>query len=92
MAEVVLQRGLRGQAMVPSGGPTGENDALELRDGECRYGCKGVRKAVQHIREGIAPALLGRGVLDQEGLDRELPGLDGTPNKSRRGPTPSSSS
>ncbi len=85
MAEVILQNGQRGQAMVPSGASTGENEALELRDGESRYGGKGVRKAVQHIREVIAPALVGKCVLDQEGLDRELLDLDGTPNKSRLG-------
>lgn len=85
MAEVVLENGLKGQAMVPSGASTGENEALELRDGGARYGGKGVRQAVQNIREIIQPALVGRCVLDQEGLDREMIRLDGTPNKSRLG-------
>ncbi len=85
MAEVVLENGVRGQAMVPSGASTGENEALELRDGESRYGGKGVRQAVRHIREIIGPTLVGKCPLDQEGVDRELVSLDGTPNKGRLG-------
>ncbi len=86
MAEVVLENGLKGRAMVPSGASTGENEALELRDGEKnRYGGKGVRRAVQHVQEIIAPALVGKCALDQEGIDREMIRLDGTPNKSRLG-------
>lgn len=84
-AEVVLDTGERATAQVPSGASTGENEALELRDGEPRYLKKGVLKAVLHVREVIAPALVGRNPLDQEAIDRDLCDLDGTPNKSRLG-------
>jgi|UniRef100_A0A7C5AKB7 enolase len=84
-AEVVLSTGERATAQVPSGASTGENEALELRDGEPRYLKKGVQKAVRHIREIIAPALAGRSPMEQEAIDRDLCELDGTPNKSRLG-------
>jgi enolase len=85
MAEVRLANGVLGQAMVPSGASTGEQEALELRDGEGRFGGKGVRRAVRHVQEVIGPVLLGKSPLDQESIDRELIDLDGTPNKSRLG-------
>jgi enolase len=85
LAEVLLDNGLRTQAAVPSGASTGENEALELRDGGPRYQGKGVLKAVSHIREVLAPALRGRNPLEQEAIDRQLCELDGTPNKSRLG-------
>ncbi len=84
-AEVLLSNGHRGWAAVPSGASTGEDEALELRDGESRYLKKGVLKAVNHVREIIAPALVGRNPLEQEAIDQELCNLDGTPNKSRLG-------
>jgi enolase len=84
-AEVVLNNGCRAWAAVPSGASTGEAEALELRDGEPRYLKKGVRQAVSHIREIIAPALQGRNPLEQEAIDRDLCALDGTPNKSKLG-------
>jgi enolase len=85
LARVRLDNGIATQAMVPSGASTGENEALELRDGQPRYQGKGVLKAVQHVREILAPALQGRDPLDQEGIDRQMCDLDGTPNKGRLG-------
>src|SRR4030042_1963688 len=80
LAELLLDNGHRTRALVPSGASTGENEALELRDGGRRYLGKGVLKAVNNVREVIAPALKGRSPLDQEGIDRLLCDLDGTPN------------
>jgi len=86
LAELLLDNGHKTQAMVPSGASTGENEALELRDGDkSRYLGKGVLKAVSHIREVIAPAVQGRNPLDQQLIDGLLCELDGTPNKSRLG-------
>jgi enolase len=85
LAELLLDNGSRTQAMVPSGASTGENEALELRDGGPRYLGKGVLKAVANIQEVIAPALKGQEPLDQGLIDRQLCELDGTPNKSRLG-------
>jgi enolase len=83
--DVVLEGGAIGRAAVPSGASTGEREALELRDGDAkRYGGKGVRQAVTHVNDQIAPALAGRD-LDQRALDREMINLDGTPTKSRLG-------
>ena len=81
-AEVILENGVRGRASTPSGASTGENEALELRDGDQRrYNGKGVSKAVENINGRIAPALRGRCVYDQRGLDRLMIELDGTPTK-----------
>jgi enolase len=85
LADLHLDNGIRAQAMVPSGASTGENEALELRDGGSRYLGKGVLQAVNHIREVIAPELQGLSPLNQAGIDRLLCDLDGTPNKSRLG-------
>ena len=85
-AEVVLADGEIGRASVPSGASTGENEAVELRDGDKkRYGGKGVLKAVHNINEVIAPALQGFDALDQAEVDRALIELDGTGNKSNLG-------
>src|SRR5215203_3185878 len=85
-AEVVLVDGEIGRASVPSGASTGENEAVELRDGDKkRYGGKGVLKAVQNVNDVIAPALQGFDALDQAEVDRALIELDGTPNKSKLG-------
>ena len=85
-AEVILESGVAGRASVPSGASTGIYEAHELRDGDPgRYLGKGVLQAVEHIHSEIAPALIGRNVLDQPGIDRALIELDGTPNKSRLG-------
>ena len=85
-AEVILGGGIVARASVPSGASTGIFEAHELRDGDPhRYLGKGVRKAVESIRNEIGPALIGKSVLDHSGIDRAMIGLDGTPNKSRLG-------
>jgi enolase len=81
----VAESGARGRAAVPSGASTGEHEALELRDGGNRYGGAGVRKAIAHVDEVIAPALRGMPVTDQAAIDARLVELDGTPDKSRLG-------
>jgi enolase len=84
--EVRLGCGVMGRAAVPSGASTGENEALELRDGDkSRYGGKGVLKAVKHVRSIIRPELIGMDATDQVGLDRKLIALDGTPTKKHLG-------
>jgi enolase len=84
--EVTVASGTLGRAAVPSGASTGEHEAHELRDGEKgRYGGKGVRTAVENVRSRIAPRLLGLDAADQEGLDRLMIELDGTPNKKSLG-------
>lgn len=83
--EVELQDGTCGRAAVPSGASTGAKEALELRDGDERYGGKGVLKAVHNISEKIAPVLVGRELSCQDELDRLLIELDATPNKNRLG-------
>jgi len=85
LAEVRLDNGMRSQAMVPSGASTGENEALELRDGGARYLGKGVLQAVNHVQEIIQPALKGRNPLEQGLIDQAMCQLDGTPNKSKLG-------
>jgi enolase len=85
-AEVGLDGGVLGRAIVPSGASTGEHEALELRDGDAkRYLGKGVLKAVDHVRDVIAPTLIGMDASDQAGVDRALIQLDGTPMKSNLG-------
>ncbi len=84
--EVVLESGIVGVASVPSGASTGENEALELRDGDKkRYGGKGVLKAVEHVNELIAPVLKGMCALEQRNIDCKMLELDGTPTKSKLG-------
>ena len=84
--EVILESGIIGRASVPSGASTGIYEAHELRDGDAsRYLGKGVAKAVENIHSEIAPALIGKNVLDQTHLDQTMIDLDGTPNKSRLG-------
>lgn len=84
--DVTLENGITGRASVPSGASTGENEALELRDHDhSRYGGKGVQKAVKHIHQDIAPALVGMNVTDQRGIDQRMLELDGTPTKSKLG-------
>ena len=85
-AEVGLDSGVLGRAIVPSGASTGEHEALELRDGDAkRYLGKGVTKAVDHIRDQIAPTLIGMDASDQASVDAALIQLDGTPMKSNLG-------
>jgi enolase len=85
-AEVGLDSGSLGRAIVPSGASTGEHEALELRDGDtARYLGKGVTKAVDHVRDIIAPTLIGMDATDQAAVDAALLALDGTPTKSHLG-------
>jgi enolase len=83
--EVVLDSGARGRAIVPSGASTGAFEAVELRDGEDRFGGKGVLDAVAHVDGEIYDALVGFDALQQRDIDRLLLDLDGTDNKSRLG-------
>ncbi len=84
--DVILESGIMGRAAVPSGASTGENEALELRDGDKgRYLGKGVLKAVTNVNGPIAEALKGHSALDQIGVDQIMLDLDGTPTKSNLG-------
>ena len=84
--EVMLEGGATGRAAVPSGASTGENEALELRDGDKdRYLGKGVLLAVKNVNEKILPEIEGMDALDQVGIDRVMIELDGTPTKSDLG-------
>ena len=74
-----------GRAAVPSGASTGEHEAVELRDGDKRYGGKGVVRAVENVNGEIAGALTGADALDQLSIDQTMIDLDGTPNKGRLG-------
>src|ERR1700755_2371577 len=85
-AEVILESGETGRAAVPSGASTGENEAVELRDGDdSRYLGKGVLKAVENINEKISYELEGLDCLDQTLIDEMLLELDGTENKANLG-------
>jgi len=87
-AEVFLESGICGRAMVPSGASTGEYEAIELRDNDkSRYKGKGVLKAVDNIKNIIAPALIKAGfdACEQQKIDKFLINLDGTPNKAKLG-------
>ncbi len=85
-ADVYLENGIMGRAAVPSGASTGENEAVELRDGDKkRYLGKGVLKAVENVNNIIAPALLGYEVIEQAEIDKMLLELDGTPTKKKLG-------
>ncbi len=84
--EVQLYGGASGRAAVPSGASTGEHEAVELRDNDpSRYMGKGVLKAVCHVREIIAPAIMGMDAREQARVDARLIDLDGTPNKGKLG-------
>lgn len=84
--EVVLDGGVSGRAIVPSGASTGSHEAVELRDGEAdRFRGKGVLRAVGNVNDTIAPELIGEDALDQAGIDHILVDLDGTEDKSRLG-------
>src|SRR5262249_30780546 len=85
-AEVTLSGGVWGRAAVPSGASTGENEALELRDGDKkRYFGKGVQKAVNHITNTIAKLIIGRDALLQADVDAAMIEADATPNKKKLG-------
>ena len=83
---IFTNENVSGTASVPSGASTGENEALEMRDGDKkRYGGKGVQKAVANVKGPIAELLIGKNVLEQEMLDQALIEADGTENKSHLG-------
>ncbi len=84
-ADVILESGAMGRAIVPSGASTGEREALELRDGGTRYLGKGVQKAVNNVIEAIGPALIGMDATEQTAIDRTMIELDGTENKGKLG-------
>jgi len=85
-AEVILEDGITGRAAVPSGASTGENEAVELRDGDdLRYLGKGVRQAVENVNEKIFPEVQGLDALDQTLIDETMLALDGTVTKSNLG-------
>ncbi|MCX7552451.1 phosphopyruvate hydratase [Marinicella sp. S1101] len=85
-AEVTLDSGAFGRAIVPSGASTGAREAIELRDGDkSRYLGKGVKKAVNNVNTTLADALIGRDANDQAGLDEAMLALDGTDNKGNLG-------
>ncbi len=84
--EVTLASGFVGMAAVPSGASTGENEALELRDGDKkRYQGKGVLKAVENVNQIISKEIIGMNALDQVGIDQRMLKLDGTKTKSKLG-------
>lgn len=84
--DVILESGIMGRAAVPSGASTGENEAVELRDGDkARYLGKGVTKAVENVNETIANEVIGEDALDQASLDQLMIELDGTPTKAKLG-------
>lgn len=84
-AEVILESGVSGRAIVPSGASTGTHEALELRDGGGRYVGKGVLAAVENVRGAIAEEVIGLDVTDQTTIDRTMIALDGTDNKAKLG-------
>jgi enolase len=84
--EVILESGVKGIAAVPSGASTGENEAIELRDGDkSRYLGKGVLKAVDNVNNIIGPALEGVSVFEQVAIDHKMLEMDGTKTKSKLG-------
>jgi enolase len=83
--EVVLDSGAGGRAIVPSGASTGVHEATEWRDGDARYGGRGVLGAVEHVNGEIAEVLADFDPYDQRGIDMALVDLDGTPSKGRLG-------
>ena len=83
--EILLDDDTVARAAVPSGASTGAFEAAELRDGDARYGGKGVMQAVGNVEDEIAPELLGLEATDQRLIDQVMIDLDGTPNKSRLG-------
>ncbi len=84
-AEIRCEGGRAARAIAPSGASTGAAEAWELRDGGTRLKGLGVRRAVEHVRTVLGPALIGRDAADQRAVDALLCELDGTPNKQRLG-------
>ena len=83
--DVVLENGIVGRASVPSGKSTGGAEALELRDGDNKFGGKGVMKAINNLNNELAPIIVGKDVENQEEIDNAMKIMDGTSNKSRLG-------
>jgi enolase len=83
--EVALDDGTIGRAAVPSGASTGQFEAVELRDGDDRYGGKGVERAIRSVMDQVGPELVGYEAEEQRVVDQVLRDLDGTPNKARLG-------
>ena len=83
--DVETENGVVGRAAVPSGAPTGEHEAVELRDGGSAYMGKGVLKAIENVNTHLSDALLGVSVFEQNLIDQIMIDLDGTPNKSKLG-------
>ena len=83
--DVILENGIRGRAIVPSGASTGERESLEMRDGGERYNGKGVLKAVENVSTVLKSAVVGMDCFDQRAIDLKMIELDGTPDKSRLG-------
>lgn len=83
--EVLAGEDIVGRASVPSGASTGQYEAVELRDGEERFGGKGVLRAVEHVNAKLAGAVIGVNVFEQTEIDRILIKIDGTDNKSNMG-------
>ncbi len=83
--DVILENGVMGRAIVPSGASTGEREALELRDGGTRYMGKGVLKAVSNVNGPLHDAIVGMDVFEQEAIDKKMIALDGTETKSTYG-------
>ena len=83
--EVILDDGSEGRAAVPSGASTGAFEAVELRDGDARYGGKGVSKAVLGVIDVLGPELIGSEASEQRLIDETMLDLDGTDNKSKIG-------
>jgi len=83
--EVYLASGAEGRAIVPSGASTGQFEAVELRDGNARYGGKGVATAVEHVNNEIRDALIGYDATEQREVDTQMRDLDGSDNKGRLG-------
>ena len=83
--EVITNNNLHGLASAPSGTSTSSHEAIDMRDGGPRFMGKGVQKAVQNIKERIAPLVIGMDITEQQGIDQFLLELDGTPNKSNLG-------
>ncbi len=84
-ADVILESGVMGRAIVPSGASTGEREALELRDGGSRYLGKGVKKAVNNVIEVIGPVITGMDATEQAVIDGTMIALDGTETKKKLG-------
>ena len=81
--DVILENGVRGRAIVPSGASTGEREALEMRDGGNRYNGKGVLKAVENVNTELRDLVIGMDAENQRELDYAMIELDGAETKSR---------